>query len=195
MLVNARHVKNLPGPQDRRRGRDLAGPARRARPGPGSFVPPEPIRQLRDLTRTRTAITRERGREVQRLEKLLEDAGIKLSAVATDIIGVSGRAMLEALIAGRPRPGRAGRPGQAPAAGQDPGADRGADRPVHRAPRVPGPGAPGPDRPAHRRDRGAHRADRGGDGALSGLPRPDLHHPRDRHHRPPTSSSPRPAPT
>jgi transposase len=55
---------------------------------------------LRDLTRARTAITRERGREVQRLEKLLEDAGIKLSSVASDIMGVSGRAMLEALIAG-----------------------------------------------------------------------------------------------
>ena len=65
-----------------------------------SFVPPEPIRQLRDLTRARTAITRERAREAQRLEKLLEDAGIKLSAVASDILGVSGRAMLEALIAG-----------------------------------------------------------------------------------------------
>ena len=63
-------------------------------------MPPEPIRQLRDLTRTRTAITRERAREAQRLEKLLEDAGIKLSAVASDILGVSGRAMLEALIAG-----------------------------------------------------------------------------------------------
>jgi transposase len=70
----------------------------------GSFVPPEPIRQLRDLTRARTAITRERGREAQRLEKLLEDAGIKLSAVASDILGVSGRAMLEALIAGNRDP-------------------------------------------------------------------------------------------
>lgn len=62
--------------------------------------PPEPIRQLRDLTRTRTSVTRERSREIQRLEKLLEDAGIKLSSVATDIVGVSGRAMLEALITG-----------------------------------------------------------------------------------------------
>src|SRR5665647_2751654 len=71
----------------------------------GSFVPPAPIRRLRDLTRTRTAITRERGREAQRLEKLLEDAGIKLSVVASDILGVSGRAMLEALIAGQRDPG------------------------------------------------------------------------------------------
>ena len=81
---------------------------------------PQPIRQLRDLTRTRTAITRERGREVQRLEKLLEDAGIKLSSVASDIIGVSGRAMLEALIAGERDPAGAGRPGQASAAVEDP---------------------------------------------------------------------------
>jgi transposase len=69
-----------------------------------SFVPPAPVRALRDLTRTRTVITRERTREVQRLEKLLEDAGIKLSSVACDITGVSGRAMLEALIAGERNP-------------------------------------------------------------------------------------------
>jgi transposase len=100
LLVNARHVKNLPG-----RKTDVSDATWLAQLGAhglvrGSFVPPEPIRQLRDLTRARTAITRERGREVQRLEKLLEDAGIKLSAVASDILGVSGRAMLEALIAG-----------------------------------------------------------------------------------------------
>lgn len=100
MLVNARHVKNLPG-----RKTDVADATWLAQLGAhglvrGSFVPPEPIRQLRDLTRTRTAITRERGRETQRLEKLLEDAGIKLSAVASDILGVSGRLMLEALIVG-----------------------------------------------------------------------------------------------
>lgn len=58
-------------------------------------MPPEPIRQLRDLTRSRTAIMRERSREVQRLERLLEDAGIKPSSVATDIVGASGRAMLD----------------------------------------------------------------------------------------------------
>jgi transposase len=104
LLVNARHVKNLPG-----RKSDVSDATWLAQLGAhglvrGSFVPPEPIRQLRDLTRARTAITRERGREVQRLEKLLEDAGIKLSAVASDILGVSGRAMLEALIAGQRDP-------------------------------------------------------------------------------------------
>jgi len=106
MLVNARHVKNLPG-----RKTDVSDAAWLAELGAhglvrGSFVPPEPVRQLRDLTRTRTTITRQRGQEIQRLEKLLEDAGIKLSSVATDICGVSGRAMLEALIAGERDPAR-----------------------------------------------------------------------------------------
>jgi hypothetical protein len=55
------------------------------------------MRHLRDLTRARTAITRERGCEVQRLEKVLEDAGIKLSSVASDIVVVSGRLMLQAM--------------------------------------------------------------------------------------------------
>jgi len=104
MLVNPRHVKNLPG-----RKTDVSDATWLAQLGAhglvrGSFVPPEPIRQLRDLTRTRTAITRERGREIQRLEKLLEDAGIKLSSVASDIVGVSARAMLEALITGQRDP-------------------------------------------------------------------------------------------
>ncbi len=71
----------------------------------GSFVPPGPVRQPRDLTRARTAITRERSREARRLEKLLE-AGVKLSAVAPGIPGVSGRAMPEALIAGGRDPAR-----------------------------------------------------------------------------------------
>lgn len=104
MLVNARHVKNLPG-----RKTDVSDAAWLADLGAhglvrGSFVPPEPIRQLRDLTRARTTITRDRAREIQRLEKLLEDAGIKLSSVASDISGVSGRAMLAALIAGERDP-------------------------------------------------------------------------------------------
>lgn len=100
MLVNARHVKNLPG-----RKTDVSDAALLAQLGAhglvrGSFVPPQPVRQLRDLTRTRTIIVRERSREIQRLEKLLEDAGIKLSSVASDLTGVSGRAMLEALVEG-----------------------------------------------------------------------------------------------
>jgi len=104
MLVNAREVRNVPG-----RKTDVSDAAWLADLGAhglvrASFVPPEPIRQLRDLTRARTVITRERSREIQRLEKLLEDAGVKLSSVASDITGVSGRLMLAALIAGRSDP-------------------------------------------------------------------------------------------
>ena len=69
-----------------------------------SFVPPAQIRRLRDYTRLRADLTADRTRHQQRLEKLLEDALIKLSTVATDIFGVSGRAMLEALIAGQREP-------------------------------------------------------------------------------------------
>ena len=98
MLVNARSVRNVPG-----RKTDVSDAQWLADLGAhglvrASFVPPEPIRALRDLTRARTVITRERTREIQRLEKLLEDSGIKLSSVASEITGVSGRLMLQALI-------------------------------------------------------------------------------------------------
>ncbi|MET7520682.1 IS110 family transposase [Streptomyces sp. NPDC005480] len=104
MLVNARQVKNLPG-----RKTDVSDAAWLAQLGAhglvrASFVPPQPIRELRDLTRMRTQLTRTRGQIVQRLEKMLEDSGVKLSSVAADIMGVSGRAMLEALIAGQDDP-------------------------------------------------------------------------------------------
>lgn len=103
-LVHAKEARNLPG-----RKTDVSDAAWLAQLGAhgllhGCLVPPENIRQLRDLTRTRTAITDERSREVQRLEKMLEDSGIKLSSIATDITGVSGRAMLQALIEGQHDP-------------------------------------------------------------------------------------------
>src|SRR5262245_38625578 len=104
MLVNARAVKNMPG-----RKSDVSDAAWLADLGAhglvrASLVPPPPIRQLRDLTRARTVITRERSREAQRLEKLLEDAGVKLTSVVSNITGVSARAMLEALIEGEQDP-------------------------------------------------------------------------------------------
>ena len=103
-MLNARHMRNIPG-----RKTDVADSAWIAqlvehglvRP---SFVPPPRIRRLRDLTRYRTTLVQERTRELQRLEKILEDAGIKLTSVATHTLGVSGRAMIEALIAGERDP-------------------------------------------------------------------------------------------
>jgi transposase len=104
-LVNARDVKNVPGraKTDKLDSVWLAKLTEKGLLRP-SFVPPAPIRRLRDYTRLRTDLTHDRSRQVQRLEKLLEDALIKLSAVATDITGVSGRAMIEALIAGQRDP-------------------------------------------------------------------------------------------
>jgi transposase len=104
-LVNARDVKNVPGrpKTDKLDSVWLAKLTEKGMLRP-SFVPPAPIRQLRDYTRLRTDLTRDRSRHVQRLEKLLEDALIKLSTVAADIMGVSGRAMIEALIAGQRDP-------------------------------------------------------------------------------------------
>lgn len=99
-LCNAGHIKAVPGRKtDVRDSEWIAQLVEHGLITP-SFVPPPPIRELRDLTRYRKSVTEERTREVQRLEKLLEDAGIKLSSVASHTLGVSGRLMIEALIAG-----------------------------------------------------------------------------------------------
>jgi len=106
-LVNARDVKHLPGrpKTDRLDAVWLCKVAERQMLRP-SFVPPRPIRQLRDVARYRADLVAVRTAEKQRVEKLLEDAQIKLSVVASDIFGVSGRAMLAALIAGERDPKR-----------------------------------------------------------------------------------------
>jgi transposase len=104
VLANAAQVKAMPGRKsDVSEARWLADLAAHGLVR-ASFVPPPPIRELRDLTRTRTALTRDRGREITRLEKLLEDAGIKITAVASKTLTVSTREMIEALIAGQRDP-------------------------------------------------------------------------------------------
>ncbi|WP_043792556.1 IS110 family transposase [Amycolatopsis balhimycina] len=104
-LLNPRHVKHLPGrpKTDTLDAVWLAKVTERGMCRP-SLVHPAPIRALRDLTRYRRTLIRDRTRERQRLEKLLEDAQIKLSSVISDILGVSGREMLEAMIAGNRNP-------------------------------------------------------------------------------------------
>jgi len=99
-LLNAQHLRNVPG-----RKTDVADSAwicQLLEHGlvRASFVPPKPIRELRDLTRYRKAQIEERVREVQRLDKVLQDAGIKVSSVASETLGVSVRRMLDALVAG-----------------------------------------------------------------------------------------------
>jgi transposase len=104
-LVNAREVKNVPGraKTDRADAVWLAQVAERGMCRPSLVQPPE-IRRLRDLTRYRRALVQDRTREQQRVEKLLEDAQITISAVLTNLHGMSGRAMMEALIAGQRDP-------------------------------------------------------------------------------------------
>jgi transposase len=145
LLVNARHVKILPG-----RKTDVCDAAWLAELLEhgllrGSFVPPAPIRELRDLTRYRKRLIQAHAAESQRVQKTLEDAGIKLDSVATDVLGASGRAMLEALGRRGARPPDARRAGQGTAAGKASPAPPSAARAVWcppRAARPPRPGAP-----------------------------------------------------
>jgi transposase len=137
-LVNARDVKHLPGrpKTDKLDAVWLCTVADRQMLRP-SFVPPPPIRQLRDLTRYRADLVAARTAEKQRAEKLLEDACIKLSAVVADIFGVSGRDMLAALVARGAGPEGAGAAGPAQHARQDRRAGGGVHRPLHQPSRVP----------------------------------------------------------
>jgi len=100
LLANPMHVKNVPGRKtdvnDATWLSDLLAHGLIER----SFVPPEPIQELRSLTRTRKQFVREKSRHVQRLQKTLEDANIKVSSAISDLMGKSGRSFLKALIAG-----------------------------------------------------------------------------------------------
>jgi transposase len=104
ILVNAEHIKQVPGRKTD--VKDCQWIAQLLQHGllKASFVPPQPVRELRDLTRQRTQLIQERSAAANRVQKVLEDANIKLASVATDVLGVSGRDMLEALIAGETDP-------------------------------------------------------------------------------------------
>jgi transposase len=100
LLVNAAHVKQVPGRKTDTK--DAAWLCQLLECGllRASFVPPRPIRELRDLTRYRKTLIGDRAAEANRLHKVLEDAGVKLSSVASNVLGVSGRLMPEALCQG-----------------------------------------------------------------------------------------------
>ncbi len=104
LLVNARHLKQVPGRKSDIR--DCQWIAQLLQHGllKGSFIPPRPQRELRDLTRHRTPLVEEKTRTNNRIEKVLEDANIKLGSVASEVMGVSGRAMIQALLEGEKDP-------------------------------------------------------------------------------------------
>lgn len=103
-LCNAQHIKNVPGRKTDVKDCEWIAQLLQCGLLRPSFVPPKPVRELRDLTRARTSLDDDKTRVANRIHKVLEDANIKLSAVASDILGVSGRAMLNKLIGGTSDP-------------------------------------------------------------------------------------------
>jgi transposase len=104
LLVNAHHVKHVPGRKTDQKDSEWIAELLQHGLLKGSFVPPESIRRLRDLTRTRAKIGQNVATFANRIQKVLEDANVKLGSVATDVLGVSGREMLKALIKGQRDP-------------------------------------------------------------------------------------------
>ena len=106
VLVNAQHIKAVPGRKTDIKGCQWIAELLRHGLLRSSFVPPTPIRQLRDLTRMRTSVRQDHTAVANRMQKILEDANIKLAAVASDWLGVSGRAILAQLLAGEEDAGK-----------------------------------------------------------------------------------------
>lgn len=100
LLVNAQHIKAVPGRKTDQKDAEWIAELLQHGLLRGSFVPPQPTRELRDLTRYRVSLAQECNRIANRIQKVLEDANLKLASVATDAPGASGRAMLRAIIAG-----------------------------------------------------------------------------------------------
>jgi transposase len=100
LLVNAQHIKAVPGRKTDQKDSEWIADLLQHGLLRASFVPPTPIRELRDLTRYRASLMQEINRIANRIQKVLEDAHVKLASVATDALGASGRAMLEAIIGG-----------------------------------------------------------------------------------------------
>src|SRR6516225_2249242 len=97
LLVNAQHIKQVPGRKTDVKDCEWIAQLLHVGLLRASFVPPAPVRDLRELTRQRVQLLGERSAAANRIHKVLEDANIKLASVATDVLGVSGRAILEAL--------------------------------------------------------------------------------------------------
>lgn len=104
LLINMQHLKHVPGRKSDVRDSEWIAQLLECGLLRGSLVPPQPIRDLRDLTRYRKKQIRDRATEVNRLHRILEDASLKLATVVTDVMGVSGRSMLQALLEGTTDP-------------------------------------------------------------------------------------------
>jgi len=160
ILGNAQHIKNVPGRKtDVKDSEWLADLARHGLIAK-SFVPPKPLRQFRDLLRYRRKLMESRTAERNRLLKLLETANIKLASVVTDVFGVSGRLMLQALIEGAAHADGDGGPGERGSAQESPRPGAGVGGPHRGAPSLlaaPAAWEAGPSRQRSRRSGRPHR--------------------------------------
>jgi len=146
LLVNAAHIKDVPG--RRTDTIDAAWIAQLLAHGllTASFVPPAPVRELRVLTRYRKALINEKTAQVNRIHKVLQDSGIKPATYATDVMGVSGRAMMAALVAGQSDSAALADLAKGRMRTKIPDLYKGPDRPIPRTPRVPAEADAGPRR-------------------------------------------------
>ncbi len=180
LLVNARHVKAVPGRKTDAKDCEWLADLLRHGLLQASFVPDRPQRELRELTRYRTSLVRERTAAANRLQKTLEGANIKLAAVATDVLGKSGRAILAALIDGQTDAAELAQLATRPAAGEAAGVGAGAGGPGRGAPALPGRRAVGPRRLPGGVDRAGERRGRRAPGLSRGPTRQPGQHPRGR---------------
>jgi transposase len=163
LLGNARHRKQVPGRKSDIR--DCPWMAQLLQQGllKGSFLPPRPQRELRDLTRHRTPWVEEKTRSSNRIEKGLEDANIKLGSVASEVMGVSSRAMIQALLEGEKDPAQIADLAGRSLRGKIPELAESAGRTPDRAPPLPAAAAVERTDPAGGANRGAGSQDRGAD--------------------------------
>jgi len=137
LVVNAQRVKNVPGRKTDVKDAEWIANLLLHGLLKASFVPPKPIRELRDLTRYRRKLVESRSDERNRLQKVLETANIKLASVASDVFGVSGMQMLEALVEGKAAPTEMAELARGAPAGQDPATGAGSGRTNGGTPSLP----------------------------------------------------------
>ncbi len=159
LLVNARHIKQVPGRKTDVKDSEWIAELLQYGLLRGSFIPPAPQRELRELTRQRTQLMGQKATVSNRIQKVLEEATIKLASVASDVLGVSGRLMLEAIIAGQDNPEGARRVGQTEDAGQDSGLEGRLARACDGPPSLPASIVPRRGHAVGSLDRACQRAD------------------------------------
>ena len=167
VLVNAHHIKQVPGRKTDVQDSEWIAQLLQHGLLRASFIPPRPTRELRDLTRQRTQLINEKTAVINRIQKVLEDANVKLGSVASNALGVSGRLMIEAIIRGEYDPVKLADLARSRLRKKIPQLQRALKRLGDRAPPVPAPYPDEPPRSSGAVDPAVRRADRRGAATLS----------------------------